>query len=275
MTRISVARLLRLLVAVLIAGLVLGANLPPTTRAAGGPTSAQLRSAEVLALKLLNAERDAQGLGPIRMDSRMRTVAQARSRDMANRHYFAHVDPDGKSPFDHLQAAHVNYYEAGEIIAWNMSTPVDTSAAVAIGQWMGSTMGHREQILSTQHNYAGVGVAIDGDRTIWTVDFIQGPDRTDPRVSLAMASSSVGSHSIRLAWVGTDPALATLTAGMASYDLARRKPGGTWSTIRSGATRTSLTLGARKGARYQFRVRARDAAGNIGAWSDHRSVTVR
>ncbi len=270
-----VTRLLRLLVAVLIAGLVLITNLPMPTRAADGPTTAQLRAAETLVLQLINHERDAFGLRHIRMDGRIRSVAQARSLDMAERDYFDHLDPDGKWPWDHLNDAGIGYSEAGEIIAWNMTSPIDDAAATAVSQWMHSTMGHREQVLSGDHNYAGVGVAIDGARSIWTVIFIQGPDRTPPRASLTKASSPTGSRTISLAWSGSDPLLVARTAGLASYDLARRKPGGAWSVIRSATMRRSLTLTAAKGTRFEFRVRARDAAGNVGAWSTARLVTVR
>jgi len=269
-----VARLLRLLVAVLIAGLVLGTNLPAATRAADGPTIAESRAAETKVLRLINVERDKVGLRAIRSDSRIRSVAEARSQDMVDRSYFDHQDPDGKWPWDHLNDAHIDWYVAGEIIAWNMSTPVSVSAETAISQWMNSA-GHKAQILSTQHNYAGVGVAVDGGRTYWTVDFIQGPDRTDPNATLKTASSAAGSRSIHLSWSGRDPWLATLTSGLGSYDVARRRLGGSWTIIRTGRVGTSLTISGSKGARYQFRVRARDAAGNVGAWSDTRSVTVR
>ncbi|MCY7419747.1 MAG: hypothetical protein LH650_14890 [Chloroflexi bacterium] len=165
--------------------------------------------------------------------------------------------------------------EMGEIIAWNMTSPIDSAAATPISQWMHSTQGHREQILSIDHDHAGVGVAMDGGRSIWTVVFIQGADRTDPAASLTKASSAPGSGAISLAWTGKDPLLVARTAGRGSYDLARRNPGGTWTTIKSATTRTTLMLSASKGARYQFRVRARDRAGNLGDWSATKDVTVR
>lgn len=265
---------MRLLVVALIAGLVLGTNMPAVTRGADGPTTTERRSAEAKVLRLINDERHKVGLRAIRGDGRIRTLAEARSQDMVDRDYFDHLDPDGKWPWDHLNDAHIGWYYSGEIIAWNMSSPVSESAETAVDQWMHSA-GHKAQILSTQHNYAGVGVAVDGSRSYWTVVFIQGPDRTAPTATLRSASSPAGSRSIHLTWSGSDPRLATLTAGLRSYDVARRRPGGAWSIIRSGKTGTSLTIGASKGTRYQFRVRARDAAGNLGDWSDTRSVTAR
>ncbi len=271
----SLSRILRLLVAALIAGLLLGTNLPAPIRAANGPTAAQLRAAGTRVLQLINHERDAFGLRHFRMDGRIRTVAQARSQDMVDRAYFAHQDPDGKWPWDHLNDARISYYEAGEIIAWNMTSPIDDAAATAVSQWMHSTQGHREQVLSTDHNYAGVGVATDGVRSIWTVIFIQGPDRTPPSASLTKASSAAGSRTISLAWSGSDPLLVARTAGVASYDLARRKPGGAWSIIRAATTKRSVALTAARGSRFEFRVRARDAAGNVGPWSAAKAVTGR
>jgi uncharacterized protein YkwD len=271
----SPASLLRLGVALAIAALVLGSGSPPSATASDGPDGTALAAAQDLALELINEERHAQNLRPIRMDSRVSAVAQARSEDMADRDYFAHQDLDGKWPWDHLDDAGITWHSAGEIIAWNMQSPVESSAAGAVAQWMASTMGHREEILGTVHNYAGVGVAIDGARTIWTVVFIQGPDRTKPSARLTKASSATGSRSISLAWSGFDPLLVTKTAGVRSYDVARRKPGGSWATIRSQTTRTSVSSRYTVGTRWEFRVRARDAAGNVGSWSSLRAVTVR
>ena len=140
----------------------------------------------------------------------------------------------------------------------------------------GITSGHREQVLSTTFNYAGVGVAVTGAGTsYWTVVFIQGPDRTRPVASLADLASPVGSGRARVQWSGADRRLVTLTAGVASYDIERRRAGGSWTTVRSRVTGTGASVTGTRGVRYQFRVRARDRAGNVGEWSPTRSVTVR
>lgn len=265
---------LRVLISVLALVVLVGAGLPAATVAAG-PTSSELRAAESIVLKRINTERKDRGLRAIRMDGRIRAVAQARSQDMVDRAYFSHTDPDGKLPWDHLKDAGIAYYAAGEIIAMNGTSPIDAAAVRAVQQWMGSS-GHKAQIVSTSFNYAGVGVAVaENGASYWTVVFIEGADRTKPKATLTKASSAVGSSTAKLRWSGTDPKLVTHTAGLASYDVQRRTGGGTWTTIRSRTTATSLTKSGTTGVRYEFRVRARDKAGNIGAWSPVRGVTIR
>jgi hypothetical protein len=208
------------------------------------------------------------------MDSRIRRVAQARSQDMVDRDYFDHIDPDDKAPWDHLDAAGIDWYRAGEIIALNHVSLISAAADQAVQQWMGS-QGHHDQIVSTVFNYAAVGVAVTGDTSYWTVVFIQGPDRSTPTASLTRATSASGSGRARLQWSGADRRLVTLTAGIGTYDVQRRRSGGSWATVRRGVTVTAGSVSGKRGARYQFRVRARDRAGNVGTWSDARSVTIR
>jgi uncharacterized protein YkwD len=256
--------------------LVLVAALIPASPVAAGPTSAQLRDAESLVLTRMNEERAVDGLRALRMDGRVRAVAQARSADMAERDYFSHVDPDGHDPWYHLGVAGIGYSAAGEIIASNGVGPIRDAARMAVQQWMHS-QGHHDLIMDTQwdFNYAGVGVALDGGVSYWTVVFIQGPDRTDPRASLTSATSTAGTRAARIHWSGTDPLLVTRTAGVGTFDVQRRRSGGSWATVRSRVTGTAASITGTRGVRYQFRVRARDRAGNVGEWSPTRSVTVR
>jgi uncharacterized protein YkwD len=241
----------------------------PTGTLAAGPTEEELHAAESLVLTRINEERADVDLAPIRLDGRIRAVARARSADMVARHYFDHVDPDGLLPW-----ADISWSWAGEIIALNGRSPASDSARGAVDQWMASP-GHHDQIVSTRFNYAGVGVAMDGGTSYWTVVFIQGPDRTDPTARITSVSSARGSRAARVRWSGSDPRLVTLTAGVASFDVQRRRRGGSWSIVRSRVTRTSASIRGTRGVRYQFRVRARDRAGNVGDWSTVRSVTIR
>jgi uncharacterized protein YkwD len=260
--------------ALLVALVVAVAGLVPNVVLAAGPTASQLRDAEVLVLARINEERAGQHQRAIRMDGRIRAVAQARSADMVARDYFDHTDPDGLLPWDHLNAAGITWWGAGEIIAGNGVSPIRDAARGAVVQWMHSP-GHHDRIMDTSYNYAGVGVAMSGGMSIWTVVFIKGPDRTAPSASIARVSSARGSRAARVSWQGADRRLATMTSGLASFDIQRRRQGGSWVVVRSRVRGTAATIGGLKGVRYQFRVRARDAAGNVSAWSSAKGVTIR
>jgi uncharacterized protein YkwD len=262
-------------IAALAAVGVLLATLLAATPATATSSWSELRAAETRVLERINAERARRDLRAIRMDARIRAVAQARSEDMVARSYFDHLDPDGKRPWDHLDAAGIAWYGAGEIIALNHVSPISSAASHAVEQWMDSS-GHKAQIVSTTFNYAGVGVAVtEGGTSYWTVVFIQGPDRSRPLADVESLGSATGSGRARLAWSGHDRRLVTLTSGIASYDVERRREGGSWALVRSRVSITAASITGTRGVRYQFRVRARDRAGNVGEWSSVRSVTIR
>jgi hypothetical protein len=65
----------------------------------------------------------------------------------------------------------------------------------------------------------------------------------------------------QLSWTGSDAG----PAGIASYEVARSKNGKPFKTIASGSGNARFTL-LKTGNTYRYRVRARDKAGNVGAW---------
>ncbi|HZW44513.1 MAG TPA: hypothetical protein VFF32_09015 [Dermatophilaceae bacterium] len=105
----------------------------------------------------------------------------------------------------------------------------------------------------------------------WTVD------ATAPTTSVTAVAAVLTSTTPRLTWKSTD----TGGAGVASYNVRMRRasPYGrfgvyiypsTWQTLRT----PSLALSLARGYQYCFSVRARDAAGNVGAWSAERCTSV-
>src|SRR5437870_1976931 len=52
---------------------------------------------------LINSERQANNLNALALDERLSKIARDHSRDMINRGFFSHVDPDGKAPRDRLR----------------------------------------------------------------------------------------------------------------------------------------------------------------------------
>jgi uncharacterized protein YkwD len=105
-------------------------------------------------LDLINQERSKVGLKPLVWDEALAKVARAHSVDMFARGYFAHNDPDGKTPFDRIAEAGITYQAAGENLAYA------ASVTLAHAGLMRST-GHRANILEVDFGRVGIGV-IDG-----------------------------------------------------------------------------------------------------------------
>ena len=105
-------------------------------------------------LELVNKERAKEGLSPLRADPEIRKVAREHSRDMFQRGYFAHVNPDGKNPFDRMRAANIQFTAAGENLA------LAQTVEIAHTNLMNSP-GHRANIMNPAFGRLGIGI-LDG-----------------------------------------------------------------------------------------------------------------
>lgn len=105
-------------------------------------------------LALVNEERQAAGLSTLKADPEMQAVARAHAVDMFAKGYFSHINLEGKTPFDRMKEAGVEFKTAGENLA--LAPNVD----MAHNGLMNSP-GHRANILEPQFGRAGIGV-IDG-----------------------------------------------------------------------------------------------------------------
>ena len=110
---------------------------------------------EAKMLALINKERMREGLHPLKADSQETIVARAHSKDMFMRGYFAHVNPDGKNPFDRMKAAHLKFLTAGENLA------LAQTLEVAHTNLMNSP-GHRANIMNPSFNRVGIGIQDGG-----------------------------------------------------------------------------------------------------------------
>jgi uncharacterized protein YkwD len=252
--------------------LLMAVSLLATLAPAAAAADLTIAGAETREVELINAQRAKLGLVPVRIDWRMMRVARARSVDMATKHYFSHQEPDGDWAWDLMNRAGIQWFGAGEIIAWNSWGSLSESAAGAAQQWHDSPA-HYDIIKSRDFNYIGVGLAIDGTKKIWTAVFMKGPDRTGAWSSMGGAKVNVGSaattgtRSVTLAWRGNDIRLQTLTAGFRNFQIQRRVNGGPWILVWAATAYTNKTVLLPKGQKHEFRVRGRDKAGNYGGWS--------
>lgn len=247
-----------------------GAVIAPASAAATTTVdAATITASESAMVKALNADRAAVGLVAVQVDSRLMAIARARSADMVAKNYFSHTQPDGRNVFDILTAQHLTWYNAGEIIAWN-NWPIESTVAVTNSQWMGSP-GHHAIIVGTDYNYVGVGLAVDATgKALWTGVFMKGPDRTAARAGMYPLSVRTGStattRTVRLTWSGSDPRLQVLTAGLRDFMVQRRVDGGAWLTLVPSTTLRVKDVIGYLGHKMEYRISARDKAGNRGAW---------
>jgi uncharacterized protein YkwD len=129
------------------------------------------------ALCLVNQERAANGLPPLKLNRRLAKAATGHSADMAQKDYFSHDSEDGSNFVDRIQRAgyiapHV-FPSLGENLAWGSGDLGSPQATV--DDWMGST-GHRRNILNPHFRQAGIGVAFGDAGTgmpgvLYTLDF--------------------------------------------------------------------------------------------------------
>jgi uncharacterized protein YkwD len=109
---------------------------------------------EMEMLELVNKERTKRGLKALKADPELTNVARAHSQDMFVRGYFAHVNPEGKSPFDRMKEAQVRFRTAGENLA------LAQTLEIAHTNLMNSP-GHRANILNPAFGRLGIGI-MDG-----------------------------------------------------------------------------------------------------------------
>ncbi|MDT0341161.1 CAP domain-containing protein [Streptomyces litchfieldiae] len=115
-------------------------------------------------LALVNEERTRAGCRPVTLDPALTSLANAFSRDMAERGFFDHTDPDGRDPWDRAEAAGITYL-GGENIALGQQ-----DAQAVMDAWMNSE-GHRANILNCEFTTLGIGVHIADGGPWWTQDF--------------------------------------------------------------------------------------------------------
>jgi hypothetical protein len=118
----------------------------------GSVKSYATNTTEVGLLDATNKERRAQGLQPLKLNSRLDEAAQVKAQDMSAKNYWSHVTPDGKEPWVFIDATHYSYRKAAENLAYGFNT----SEATVTG-WMNSP-GHRANVLDPVLEEVGFGI---------------------------------------------------------------------------------------------------------------------
>ena len=116
------------------------------------PNISALTADEQSMVDMINQERIAAGVSPVKVDLRLGAVGRAKANDMKANNYFDHTSPTYGSPWAMMQQVGLTVGWAGENIAGNSSV---SGAMAALMQ----SPGHRANILDPRFTHVGVGIA--------------------------------------------------------------------------------------------------------------------
>lgn len=103
-------------------------------------------------LKITNQKREEKGLAPLKLDAALSRAAAQKAQHMYDKNYWAHVSPEGTTPWVFIKNSGYEYLYAGENLARGFTTAPDV-----VDAWMESPT-HRDNMLSA--NYEDIGFAI-------------------------------------------------------------------------------------------------------------------
>lgn len=112
---------------------------------------------------LVNKERNAYGLQPVKVSPKLSEAANTRASELKEN--FSHTRPNGTSCFTAMSELEIQYRAAAENIAYGQKNPES-----AMNAWMNSS-GHRANILNEKMEYIGVGVVYRDGVYYWSQFF--------------------------------------------------------------------------------------------------------
>lgn len=135
---------------VLIALLIVAGTVPGLRNTAIDSLSAIYAAVLV---NLTNQSRISANVSGLKVNSLLEKAAQMKADDMADKSYFAHNTPDGKTPWYWLEQAGYKYIYAGENLAVNFENSEDVQTA-----WMNSR-GHFLNIINPKYTEIGIATS--------------------------------------------------------------------------------------------------------------------
>jgi uncharacterized protein YkwD len=124
----------------------------PTTSAYCEPVGTPDSSTQQDMFQALNNHRVANGLAELVYSDTLEEAAQFQARDMYERNFFDHTNPDGDTVLDRaIAAGFCDPSLVGENIAYGHHSVAQVQAG-----WQGSP-GHNANMLNTEYTFAGMG----------------------------------------------------------------------------------------------------------------------
>lgn len=127
------------------------------------PTETEKKYADEVAF-LVNQQRRANGLPDLAVLPKLSQAAQVRSKELVSS--FSHTRPNGSDSITVLKEYGLTYTYYGENVAKGQTSPQQV-----MNSWMNSE-GHRQNILTQQFKYIGIGVVYSNGVYYWTQIFL-------------------------------------------------------------------------------------------------------
>lgn len=179
----------RLLSFVMVAMLAVSAAALPNTasepvytvHAAAGYANPQTEEYARQVAGIVNRERAANGLAPLKYSDKLSEAALVRAEEIQS--VFSHTRPNGTRCFTAVTEAGISYRSVGENIAYGQRTPEEV-----MNSWMNSS-GHRANILGS-YDYIGVGVTYRNGTYYWSQFFAVSDDLSGEVITLGSTAAS-------------------------------------------------------------------------------------
>lgn len=131
------------------------------------PSAPTLSNYEHALVDAVNGLRSRYGCRDLRVDGRLVAASRQHSADMRNRHFFSHINPDGKDPQD--RAAAFGYdAPVGENLSYGLR-----SASLVLTTWK-LFPGDRDKLVDCGYSAVGVGVEVGLLGAWWTLKLGRG-----------------------------------------------------------------------------------------------------
>jgi uncharacterized protein YkwD len=208
-------------------------------------TTADLSAVRSSVICLTNRERTARGMGALKEQSTLASVAQSHSDDMAQNNYLAHADLKGGMPWDRATSAGYSNGTVGENIAGGYASPFD----VTLG-WMQSSA-HCANILDPQFEEVGIGVATNTGSSYgiyWTM-MLGGKSSATPTVTITCPYTALSPVATPPAGGSGSPA-SPLKAKITSFKRRRDGRYHVEGRVTPAAKGTAVTVTITRGKRF-------------------------
>lgn len=170
---------------------------------------------ETQILDLTNKERAKLGLVELRRDPNLDQAARAKATDMFANDYWAHISPDGTTPWFFIKGTGYKYTVAGE----NLARDFDTTAPM-VQAWMDSPT-HKANIVHQRYLDTGIAVVdghLDGVETTLVVQMFGAPSGVATAPAPQTRTPSITSQALETSQLQVKPGQAVLSQTESGYN---------------------------------------------------------